>query len=146
MDFQKKFQELSEQFLSAPVTIQVLIGVAALFVVYVFWKSVGKKPTGKHALTSANYLQVVRGLQKSNAQWPEIMRTLNPRNDRKLSQLLIELRGPHMFAPHVALNIIEAAVPSTLKAKPRASMRDILSESCSSMRKVTGFGESTRTR
>ena len=144
MDFEQKFQELSEQFLSAPVTIQVLIGVAVLIVVYVLWKFVGKRQTGKHGLASANFLPVIRGLQKTNAQWPEIMRTLNPRNDQKLSQLLIDLRGPHMFVPHTALNIIEAAARSTLKKNPRASMRHVLGEACTSMKVVTQFGDSRR--
>jgi hypothetical protein len=45
-----------------------------------------------------------------------------------------------MFAPHTALNIIEDAYASTLRTKPRATVRDVLKNACGSMNKITRYG------
>lgn len=86
-----------------------------------------------------NSLQVIQRLQASNALWPQIMADLNPKNDREVAQLLIELRGPHMFAPHVALNILENASRS-MENKRSSNIREVLRAACESMKKVTQFG------
>src|SRR2546426_269907 len=65
--------------------------------------SPGRRP----AISAADILQRVQRLQTANAQWPEIWETLNPDGDAVTQQLLVELRGPYMFAPHVALNVLE---------------------------------------
>jgi hypothetical protein len=61
------------------------------------------------AIPVAQVVQRVKELQAANAQWPEIWQTLNPNGDSQVQNLLIELRGPHMFAPHLALNVLEEA-------------------------------------
>jgi hypothetical protein len=63
-------------------------------------------PGSSVTMSASHVLGLVRELQKANAQWPEIWQTLNPDGDVQTQQLLIELRGPYMFAPHVALNVL----------------------------------------
>ena len=52
---------------------------------------------------------LVAELQRKAALWPEIWAALNPDDDPEVRRLLVELRGPHMFTPHVALNALEEA-------------------------------------
>lgn len=59
-------------------------------------------------MTAGDFLQHVRRLQQSNAQWPEIWQTLNPDGNREVEALLIELRNRGIqFQPHVGLNQLE---------------------------------------
>jgi hypothetical protein len=46
-----------------------------------------------------------------------------------------------MFVPHIAINILENASRSTLRANPNASLRDVLDNACRSMKKVTQYGD-----
>ena len=64
-------------------------------------------PRGLPAMSVAEVVRHVKELQAANAQWPEIWQALNPNGDPQVQDLLVELRGPHMFAPHVALNVLE---------------------------------------
>jgi len=68
-------------------------------------------------------------LRTENAQWPTILTALNPRGDRAIAKLLVELRGPHLFAPQVALNVIMAGAQRALAANPGATALDALRES-----------------
>jgi hypothetical protein len=67
----------------------------------------GFKPKGLPAMSVAQVVGRVKELQAANAQWPEIWQALNPGGNPQVQDLLVELRGPHMFAPHVALNMLE---------------------------------------
>lgn len=66
------------------------------------------------SVSAAELWQRVRALQKANAQWPEIWQALNPDNDPQVQRLLVQLRGPHMFAPHVALNVLDSGCQRAL--------------------------------
>ena len=79
--------------------------------------------------TAANLLEATQRLQAANAQWPAILSALNPQSDGALGKSLLELRGPHMFAPNVALNAIADGAERALKANTRASALDALRES-----------------
>jgi hypothetical protein len=57
-------------------------------------------------MTATEMLERIAKLQAANAQWPEIWQSLNPDSNHKVQAMLVELRGPHMFAPHVGLNVI----------------------------------------
>ena len=72
------------------------------------------------AVPATVVLEKVKELQKANAQWPEIWHALNPEGDPEVQQLLVELRGPHMFAPHVGLNLLEEGCRRTLATDPNA--------------------------
>jgi hypothetical protein len=65
-------------------------------------------------------LRRLTGLQIGKAEWPEIFTTLNPDNDPEAQRALESLRGPHMFVPDVALNVIEAECRRIITFAPGA--------------------------
>ena len=65
----------------------------------------GSPPTVQ--INAATLLQQVLELRKGSAQWTEIFSTLNPHNNPRVHELLIDIRGPHMFDPSTALSVIE---------------------------------------
>ncbi|MDE2395254.1 MAG: hypothetical protein KGM91_07410, partial [Burkholderiales bacterium] len=65
------------------------------------------------AITSGEMLKLIPKLRDSNAQWAEIMRVLNPRQDIRINELLQTIRGPHMFDPRTALGVIETGCRAT---------------------------------
>jgi hypothetical protein len=80
------------------------------------------------AMSAADVLQRVSELQKANAQWPEIWQALNPDGDAETQQLLIGFRGPYMFVPHVALNVLQVGCERALAGSPLASRVQALRE------------------
>ena len=104
-----------------------------------WWKRIfgrwGSRPgTSKVRVDSRSardLLRRVRTLREAGAGWPQILSTLNPRNDKVAAGLLTNLRGPHQFAPHVALNVLEDACERVIAANPRASDIDALREALS---------------
>jgi hypothetical protein len=78
------------------------------------------------SMSAADMLQRVEELQQSNAQWPEIWQVLNPDGDERAQRLLVEFRGPHMFAPHVGLNILEDFCRRILAHSPNADRLIVL--------------------
>jgi hypothetical protein len=71
-------------------------------------------------MSAADMLMLVLDLQKSNADWQQIWARLNPDNNAQVQELLIELRGPHMFVPHAGLNVLEDGCRKALAANPNA--------------------------
>ncbi len=83
------------------------------------WRSiVGSR--GQSRLTAAEMLTRVKALRKANAPWDVIWAELNPGNDPEVQRLLIEIRGPHMFAPHLGLGVIEDGCKRVLASSPGA--------------------------
>jgi hypothetical protein len=78
------------------------------------------RPRPAVAMTAAEALDRVRQLQQAGADWPEIWQTLNPDGDPEAQRLLVELRGPHLFAPHVGLNVLEEGCRRALASDPDA--------------------------
>lgn len=115
--------------MTTPLLILVL-AVAVSAIAFFVWRM---KPASK----GESPLQVVQRLQAGKAQWPQIMAELNPKNDHKTQQLLLELRGPHMFVPHVALNLIENAC----RTLHTGDLRTAVSLACENMKKITQFGD-----
>lgn len=70
--------------------------------------------------------------------WPQILSTLDPANDSKVSALLVRLRGPHMFAPHLALGVLRTGCEAV---RPDASAQDAIKAAVDSMDKVLKFGD-----
>lgn len=84
-------------------------------------------PAGaRPAMPATALLERVRDLQGREALWPEIWQMLNPDGDAETQKLLVDLRGPHMFAPQVALNVIEEACLRVLARNPAANGLDAL--------------------
>jgi hypothetical protein len=71
-------------------------------------------------LSAAEVCSRVQALQAANAQWEAIWSQLNPSGDPQVQELLIEIRGPHMFAPHVGLGVIEEGCQRVLASSPTA--------------------------
>ena len=127
-----------DQILAQPTTTYAIVG-SVLVVILTVWLL--RRRTSSGGPAGPDLGEVIRQLRTSNAQWPTISAALNPKNDATVSGLLKELRGPHMFVPHTALNIIEDAYASTSRANPRADVRDVLKKACGSMNKVTRYGD-----
>lgn len=79
-------------------------------------------------LSAAEVLSRVHDLRDSNAQWDVIWSQLNPNADADVQSLLIEIRGPHMFAPHLGLGVIEDGCTRVLAASPDADALAALRE------------------
>jgi hypothetical protein len=122
--------------IAAPALILIVAAVALLL----GWIVVRRRTGASRGLKGTAVLDTVRQLYAENAQWPKIVAELNPANDSAISALLIELRGPHMFVPHIALNIIENASCTVLEAKPSAGIEEVLKAARASMNRVTQFG------
>jgi len=70
--------------------------------------------------SAAELLACVQELASASAQWPEILARLNPRTNAEGQQFLEELRRAHVFAPHLALRVLEEGCQRTLGAFPGA--------------------------
>ena len=91
--------------------------------------------------SARDLLARVRSLRGTEANWPQILSTVNPRNDRVAADLLTKLRGPHQFAPHVALNVLVEGCERVIIANQRASDIDALREALRRSEVVTKFGD-----
>ena len=91
--------------------------------------------------SAKDLLSRVRGLRKTEASWLRIISAINPRNDKAVADLLATLRGPHQFAPHIALNVLEDGCERVLAANQRASDIDALREALRRSEVVRKFGD-----
>ncbi len=71
-------------------------------------------------LSAAELQSLVHRLRDQNAQWDVIWAALNPTNDAEVQRLLVEIRGPHMFVPHLGLSVIEDGCKRALALSPNA--------------------------
>jgi hypothetical protein len=83
-------------------------------------------PPSTRGPSASDLLESVRRLKSKSAGWPEILATINPRGDSTIGQLLLSIRGPHQFVPHVALNVIEDGCQRVLKVNAGASVAEAL--------------------
>ena len=110
--------------------ILAAMGVGILLVVIVQLPR-GKTPT---RLSAAGILSRVHRLQEANAQWNAILPELNPNRDPEVQQLLLEIREPHLFAPHLALAVIEDGCKRVLASSRGA-------DAVAALRMATGKAE-----
>lgn len=96
-----------------------------------------RRARGGDSRSADGLLERVRSLRREEAGWPRILAVLNPRNDRVVAALLTELRGPHQFAPHVALSVLEAACERVMASGRQASEIDALREAASQTDRIT---------
>ena len=52
-------------------------------------------------------LNIIESLQRANEGWVKIFPAINAAHDPEANALLLKMRGPHMFRPHVCLNLLE---------------------------------------
>jgi hypothetical protein len=76
--------------------------------------------TPRQGMSAEEVLDRVQKLRLANAQWPDIWQALNPDGDATTQQLLIELRGPHMFNPRQGLNMLEITLQWAIASYPSA--------------------------
>jgi hypothetical protein len=98
----------------------------------------GGREAAPYALSAEEALRRVRELQKSGALWPEILQALNPEGDSRAQQWLLDLRGPHLFRPDVALNVLEIGCRRALERDARADGRAALKEALRETGKIVG--------
>ena len=79
-------------------------------------------------LSATELLSRVQVLRDGNAQWDAILSELNPTGDTDVQQLLIEIRGPDMFAPGLGLGVIEDGCKQALALTPNADALAALRE------------------
>jgi hypothetical protein len=98
----------------------------------------GQTAARKAGMTAAEMLRRVGELQKAGAGWPEIWESLNPDGEAEAQRLLVELRGPHLFAPHVALNVLEDGCRRALATDPGADRLAALRAALESGKPIIG--------
>lgn len=96
-----------------------------------------KRALRSRSRSASDLLGRVRGLRAAEAGWPRIPSVVNPRNDKVAAELLTELRGPHQFAPNVALNALEDACERVMASNRQASDIDALREAVRQSGRVT---------
>ena len=96
---------------------------------------------GSSPIGVAQVLPVINGLMQDQAQWPEIIARLNPLDDAEIRRLVLVLRGPHMFVPGVALNILKMECESVARSSPSASICVALEAAVRSMERITRIGD-----
>ncbi|MEY4589186.1 MAG: hypothetical protein RL497_1262 [Pseudomonadota bacterium] len=52
----------------------------------------------------------IKTLLNKNPGWDELFAALNPNNHSEINDLLTQLKGPHLFAPHIAANMLETCL------------------------------------
>ncbi len=98
--------------------------------------------TSDRANLSAEQAKVsVAQLLKANAQWPQIIAALNPQNDVAVAAELSRIRGPHMFVPHLALQVIQHGCEESIRVNKNASFIAAATAARVSMEKVTRYGD-----
>lgn len=78
--------------------------------------------------SAAQVLSRVQSLRHANAQWDAIFSQLNPAADPEVQRLLIEIRGPHLFAPNLGLGVIEDGCLRVLASSPGGDVLAALRE------------------
>ena len=91
--------------------------------------------------TGAKLLNDVLALKSRDAQWPDILQTLNPDDEPRIRTVLLELRWPHVLVPHAALSLIETVCLAADRSGDASSRLDLLERAKLSMEKITRSGD-----
>lgn len=83
-------------------------------------------------LSADELLRRTQALQERHAQWETIAVELNPGGDAEIQQLIAAIRGPHLFAPHLALGVIADACQRVIALSPAADAVTALREAVNS--------------
>ncbi len=128
----------------------ILAALIVILALLVWWSilSARRKPKGQPIGTyrpkfhrsagpplATELMKRVEELQRSNAPWPEIQRVLGS------TDILVAIRGPHLFAPHVGLNVIKHGCEIAIRKNPQADWWSALREAKASMERVTRCGD-----
>jgi hypothetical protein len=83
----------------------------------------------------------MRALSAQGGTWTEILARANPEGDPRLSEKLNQLRGPHQFVPHVALNVLMHGCELALARDPGARPVDAIDAALQSAGVVVRAGD-----
>jgi len=72
-------------------------------------------------------------LQRVNANWESIFASLNPDRNQQVQGLINDVRGPHMFVPHLALSVLEEGCRGAVASNPGADRMAALRAAVKSM-------------
>ena len=157
------FAPLHSHAMNERLTPGVLVALAlvALIIVGSYWlarrhqrdavqrsvrstRSARKSPAsglGSSAMSALQLKNEVERLHAKNAGWPEILAVLNANNESNLHSELQAIRGPHMFAPMTALQVIEHGCDEVLRRSKESSAFAAVRSARQSMEKVTRYGD-----
>lgn len=97
-------------------------------------------PLAAPVLSAAELLQIVQQLQSAGAQWPEILAAINPKSSPPAQQALAALRRPHLFMPHVGLNVIEDGCRRVLARDAHTECQEALDEALRTAGIIVNYG------
>jgi hypothetical protein len=100
-----------------------------------------QKPRQAHMPSAMDLLATTKELQRAGADWVQIAGRLNPAGHQGLAAAIERLRGPHLFAPHIALNVVAHGCEAAIAKHPQASALDALAAAERSLAKVTRAGD-----
>jgi hypothetical protein len=83
----------------------------------------------------------LRRLHKASAGWTEILPAVNPSGSASIATDLQAIRGPHMFAPGLAIQVLEEGCNEAIKQNPNATVAQAVQLARKSMEKVTRYGD-----
>lgn len=92
----------------------------------------------RDVLTAAKLFAVAKRLDAESAAWPEILSELNSSNDATIRDLLDAIRGPHLFAPGVAMRVIQAGCEDVTRSNTEATAVEALAAARRSLDKIRG--------
>ena len=89
---------------------------------------------------TAKLLTEVLALRKRSAQWPEILKIINPLDEPRIRTVLLELRWPHVADPDLVLKAIEEVCLSVNRNAQSPTRVDLLELSKVYIGKVQRYG------
>src|SRR5262245_28523897 len=92
------------------------------------------------SVPATEVLAAVARLRQQSASWPAILAALNPDGDPGVQRLLEEIRAPHLFAPHIGLNVLEAGCRRALAIDPAADRTAGLQTAVGDSSRIVGQG------
>lgn len=92
------------------------------------------------SISATELLITIARLRQQLANWPAILAAINPDGDAGVQRLLEEVRGPHLFAPHIGLNVLEAGCRRALACDPAADRTAALQTAVGDNSRIVGPG------
>jgi len=140
--------------------LSLIVGLAILLVVILRRSRVGRRVSTRYSEeaftqhlervlradgtadnSARQLLATVERLRVAGAQWPEIARKLNPDGNSRIDGMLSDLKGPHQFSPHVALNVIEAGCRHAMSRNERADRFDAFHAALRQSARIVSYGD-----
>jgi hypothetical protein len=96
--------------------VLIALTIAIVAFLYTGWlrsaKGNARSSLRQEKINAGKALTIIKQLRESQAQWPQILAALNQERDGKIEELLLAIRGPHMFDPRTGLGVLETGCRS----------------------------------